>query len=121
MHRLDKAVQVSAGHDRFGKPLPYVVGEYFHCKLSAADTGGNLCIYDTIRMKKGGPPLHYHHDQDEWFFEDNMPALAVYWGETVEGLQAGLAYPDDGKRACHRWARWAASLRPMRPSPPVTT
>jgi 3-O-methylgallate 3,4-dioxygenase len=22
-------------------------------------------------------------DQDEWFFEDNMPALAVYWGETA--------------------------------------
>ncbi len=68
MHRLDKAVRVSAGHDRFGKPLPYVVGEYFHCKLSAGDTGGNLCIYDTVRVKKGGPPLHYHHDQDEWFF-----------------------------------------------------
>ena len=22
-------------------------------------------------------------DQDEWFFEDNMPALAVYWGDTA--------------------------------------
>ena len=22
-------------------------------------------------------------DQDEWFYEDNMPALAIYWGETV--------------------------------------
>src|SRR3989442_8396013 len=22
-------------------------------------------------------------DQDEWFFEDNMPALAVYWGESA--------------------------------------
>ncbi len=22
-------------------------------------------------------------DQDEWFFEDNMPALSVYWGETA--------------------------------------
>lgn len=22
-------------------------------------------------------------DQDEWFFEDNMPSLAVYWGDTV--------------------------------------
>jgi hypothetical protein len=22
-------------------------------------------------------------DQDEWFFEDNMPALAIYWGESA--------------------------------------
>jgi hypothetical protein len=22
-------------------------------------------------------------DQDEWFYEDNMPALAVYWGDTA--------------------------------------
>src|SRR5262245_644320 len=22
-------------------------------------------------------------DQDEWFFEDNMPALSVYWGDTA--------------------------------------
>jgi hypothetical protein len=22
-------------------------------------------------------------DQDEWFYEDNMPALSVYWGESV--------------------------------------
>lgn len=25
-------------------------------------------------------------DQDEWFFEDNMPSLAVYWGEKVHIL-----------------------------------
>src|SRR5262245_62489384 len=22
-------------------------------------------------------------DQDEWFYEDNMPALSVYWGDTA--------------------------------------
>lgn len=39
-------------------------------------------------------------DQDEWFFESNMPALAIYWGETAQvipgrgtfgGLRADLA------------------------------
>jgi len=68
MSRLKKAVQVSAGDDRFGNPLLFVAGEYFYCKVSAKDTGGNLCIYDTIRTKRGGPPLHYHQNQDEWFF-----------------------------------------------------
>lgn len=68
MSRLDKAILVSAGGDRYGKPLLFVVGEYFYCKVSAQDTGGEFCIYDTVRMKRGGPPLHYHHNQDEWFF-----------------------------------------------------
>jgi mannose-6-phosphate isomerase-like protein (cupin superfamily) len=68
MNRLKKAVQVPAGNDRFGKPLLYVVGEYFQCKVSAEDTSGDLCIYEVIRTKKSGPPLHYHHNQDEWFF-----------------------------------------------------
>ena len=43
-------------------------------------------------------------DQDEWFFEDNMPALAVYWGDsapliprTVTPGSRDAAYPI---RAC---------------------
>ena len=67
MARLSKAVQVIANGDRFGKELHFVNGR-FDCKLSAEDTGGDLCIYDTIRTKQGGPPLHYHESQDEWFF-----------------------------------------------------
>jgi mannose-6-phosphate isomerase-like protein (cupin superfamily) len=68
MSQLKNAIQVSAGNDRFGRPFLFVVGETFHCKVSAEDTGGALCIYDTIRTKRGGPPLHYHQNQDEWFF-----------------------------------------------------
>jgi mannose-6-phosphate isomerase-like protein (cupin superfamily) len=62
-----KAFQVGADADRFGETLRYLNGR-FDCKVSAADTGGDLCIYDTFRTGKGGPPLHLHHDQDEWFF-----------------------------------------------------
>lgn len=69
MTRSRKAVQVAAGQDRLGKPL-FFHGEQFHCKVSAQDTSGDLCVYDTIR-KKGGPPLHFHHHQDEWFFVMN--------------------------------------------------
>ena len=32
-------------------------------------------------------------DQDEWFFENNMPALSVYWGESVPIIPRDL--PDD--------------------------
>ncbi len=37
-------------------------------------------------------------DQDEWFFEDNMPTFAVFWGESVpirpRSLAAGFRDPD---------------------------
>jgi mannose-6-phosphate isomerase-like protein (cupin superfamily) len=67
MNGLKKAVQVGAGDDRFGKPFVFL-DAYFRCKVSAQDSGGDLCIYEVIRMKKGGPLLHYHQNQDEWFF-----------------------------------------------------
>ncbi len=45
-----------------------IMGGTFELKVSAKDTGGDLCIYDTVRSTKGGPPLHLHHFQDEWFY-----------------------------------------------------
>jgi mannose-6-phosphate isomerase-like protein (cupin superfamily) len=65
--RVGKAVQVAAGEDRFGAALQFSNWR-FDCKISAKDTEGDYCIYDTIRTAKGGPPLHVHHGQDEWFF-----------------------------------------------------
>ena len=66
MERLAKAVLVRADCDRFGEVLLFLNGR-FDCKVSAKDTNGDLCVYDTIRTEKGGPPLHLHHAQDEWF------------------------------------------------------
>ncbi|MGV8953862.1 MAG: cupin domain-containing protein [Cypionkella sp.] len=40
----------------------------FNTKVSAVDTGGALCVIDTVRTGRGGPPLHLHHEQDELFF-----------------------------------------------------
>jgi mannose-6-phosphate isomerase-like protein (cupin superfamily) len=67
MSRSKKVIQLTAGDDRYGKPF-FFDDAYFQCKVSAEDTGGGFCIYETVRKKKGGPPLHYHHSQDEWFF-----------------------------------------------------
>jgi len=61
-----KAIQVAADNDRFGAELLFLNGR-FNCKVSAKETNGDLCIYDTVRTGKGGPPLHLHHAQDEWF------------------------------------------------------
>lgn len=52
--------------DRFGRPVTFLNGR-FDIKLATGDTGGGLFIIDTLRAACGGPPLHYHHEQDEWF------------------------------------------------------
>ena len=48
-------------------PQERPMGGRFDLKVSSRDTGGDLCIYDTVRESKGGPALHLHHSQDEWF------------------------------------------------------
>ena len=65
--RPKKAIMVAAGRDRFDDAMD-IAGWRFECKLSGRDTCGNYCIYDTTRTIKGGPPLHVHRDQDEWFY-----------------------------------------------------
>lgn len=62
-----KPFKVDAGKDRFNEDFVYL-GNHFLLKVSAKDTDGGLCIYDTTRVKKGGPRLHLHYSQDEWFF-----------------------------------------------------
>ena len=65
--RAQKAILVEAGADRFDAPMD-VAGWRFECKLSGQDTSGDYCVYDTVRSVKGGPPLHMHRSQDEWFY-----------------------------------------------------
>jgi mannose-6-phosphate isomerase-like protein (cupin superfamily) len=60
------AGRIASGEDRFGTPARFLNGR-FDCKVSATDTGGGLVVFDTFRDRVGGPPLHYHCFQDEWF------------------------------------------------------
>jgi mannose-6-phosphate isomerase-like protein (cupin superfamily) len=59
--------KVGARQNRSGEDL-LIMGGRFDLKVSAKDTGGALCIYDTVRHAKGGPALHKHYGQDEWFY-----------------------------------------------------
>lgn len=58
--------KIGFGVDRFGNPARFLNGR-FDCKVSASDSLGGLSIFDTFRDVQGGPPLHYHELQDEWF------------------------------------------------------
>lgn len=60
----------------------------FHLKVSGADTGGGLCIYDTVRSAPGGPPLHVHAAQDEWFLVTEG-AFDIKVGEVTHHLLPG--------------------------------
>jgi quercetin dioxygenase-like cupin family protein len=62
-----KGFKVEARSDRFQEEL-HIMGGQFNCMISSKDTGGELCAYDTVRLEKGGPALHFHHTQDEWFY-----------------------------------------------------
>jgi mannose-6-phosphate isomerase-like protein (cupin superfamily) len=67
-NRVKKGVMVANDKDRFDKPLSLFEGDKFYCKVSGKDTDGDLYIFDSTRLKEGGPPLHYHYDQDEWWY-----------------------------------------------------
>jgi len=54
--------------DRFEKPINLFDGDTFYTKVSTKDTDGDLYIYESSRVKKGGPNLHVHYDQDEWWY-----------------------------------------------------
>jgi mannose-6-phosphate isomerase-like protein (cupin superfamily) len=62
-----KGFKIDAGKDRFQEEL-HIMGGQFMCVVSGEDTGGELCIYNTMRQEKGGPAYHLHHAQDEWFY-----------------------------------------------------
>ena len=66
--RIEKGFMVEAGKDRFGKTIAPFDGDSFFTKVSTKDTDGDLYIFESTRLEEGGPALHYHYDQDEWWF-----------------------------------------------------
>ena len=81
--RSNKGIRVAATGDRCQEELR-TMGGRFDLKVSSKDTGGDLCIYDTTRQAKGGPALHVHHAQDEWFYIIRGEFIAQVGGETLQ-------------------------------------
>jgi len=82
-----KGFKVDAKRDIFQEEL-HIMGGQFSCKVSAKSTNGQLCIYDTYRQEKGGPALHLHHAQDEWFYIIKGEFI-VKVGDKTFNLKAG--------------------------------
>ena len=83
--RAGTGFRVGAQKDRYQEEL-LIMGGRFDLKVSSRDTGGDLCIYDTFRESKGGPALHRHHSQDEWFYV--IEGELTFWvdGNVIDGL-----------------------------------
>ncbi len=66
--RIGKAIKTDARKDRFDKPIHLFEGDTFYTKVSATDTENDIYIFESTRIKKGGPTEHFHYAQDEWWY-----------------------------------------------------
>jgi mannose-6-phosphate isomerase-like protein (cupin superfamily) len=59
---------VQQGQDRFNERIPIGAKSSIDRKMSAKDTGGLWSVFEAHWCLKSGPPLHFHHREDEWFY-----------------------------------------------------
>lgn len=66
--RTQQALYVPNGKNRFKEELVIWGVIPLQIKVSTDDTDGALFIFEHADMGKGGPPRHFHYEQDEWFY-----------------------------------------------------
>jgi quercetin dioxygenase-like cupin family protein len=69
--RTHKGFKVKAGEARFGEhyKMKGVTLNNLDIKISGADTENELAVFEQTGLTpNGGPPLHIHPFQDEWFY-----------------------------------------------------
>jgi quercetin dioxygenase-like cupin family protein len=89
--RTDKGFKIKAGEARFGKhyKMKGVTSNTLDIKISGADTDGDLAVFEQSGLTpKGGPPLHIHPFQDEWFYVIEGEYLFQV-GEDKHQMQSG--------------------------------
>ena len=83
---------VGDGEDRFGHPFRMPTSS-LSVKVATNETGGGLFIVEHTHLLPGGPVLHRHLYQDEWFyvregevvFQLGEQRLHLHAGESVLG------------------------------------
>jgi mannose-6-phosphate isomerase-like protein (cupin superfamily) len=68
MSARQEAIYVPSGQNRLEEALQ--IGGTFplQIKVSTADSHGALFLFEHADMGPGGPPRHFHYEQDEWFY-----------------------------------------------------
>ncbi len=89
--RTKKGFKVNAGEARFGKhfKMKGVTLNILDIKISGIDTENELAVFEQTGLTPlGGPPLHVHPFQDEWFYVIEGEYLFQV-GEERFGMKAG--------------------------------
>lgn len=92
---------VKAGEGRFGRIRQTPTGSSCF-KVSTPDASGGLFVMEHHNIKKGGPPLHLHHHEDEWFYVIEG-AYLLQVGPQVHRLQSGDSMLGP-REVAHTWA-----------------
>ena len=69
--RTGKGFKVNAAEARFGQhyKMKGITSNTLDIKISGSDTDGDLAVFEQTGLTpNGGPPLHIHPFQDEWFY-----------------------------------------------------
>ena len=77
-----KPARVARGEDRLGEHHTIGVSTTAF-KLLTQDTGGCLFVMEHTSTKRGGPPRHLHHNEDEWFYVIEGEYIAEIGSERV--------------------------------------
>ncbi len=94
LYQDKKGFKVNSGEARNGKhfTMKGVAKNSLDVKISSNDTDGGIAVFEqTGHMPKGGPPLHIHKFQDEWFyilegeyiFQLGAERLSMKTGDTI--------------------------------------
>ena len=63
-----RGIRVEHGVDWLDAPRTIAGANVVTYKIATQDTHGGLFLLEQVSMRKGGPPRHLHHAQEEWFY-----------------------------------------------------
>ena len=96
-----KAALVASGEDRLGENHTIGVSSTAF-KVLTDDSGGGLFVIEHPSRKKGGPPRHLHHNENEWFYVLEGEYIAEIGSERFH-LKAGDSILGP-REVPHAWA-----------------
>jgi quercetin dioxygenase-like cupin family protein len=80
-----------------GRPI-HVLGNEVIIKVSSRDTGGAFAVFEGQTRPLGGPPLHRHRDQDEyWYILEGEYRFEVD-GQEIEARAGDTVFAPRGSR-----------------------
>lgn len=89
--RTNKGFKVGSGEARYGMhyKMKGVTLNTLDIKISGQNTDGELAVFEQTGLTpNGGPPLHIHPHQDEWFYVVEGEYLFQV-GDEKHSMQAG--------------------------------